>query len=57
MIWRSRFVHCVPVRIGPVAVTVAVNPFEQTQVTNLVSSWVIIEVLQGYAPGLQVPDI
>ena len=37
--------------------TVAVNPFEQTRMADLISSRVIIEALQGYAPGLQVPDI
>jgi hypothetical protein len=31
MIRRYRFVHCVPVRIS----RVAVNPFEQTQVADL----------------------
>ena len=46
-------VHCVPVRIGPVAV----KPFEQTRMADLISSWMIMEALQGYAPGMQVPDI
>ena len=31
----SRFVHCVLVRISPVAVRVAVNPFEQPRMANL----------------------
>jgi len=35
MIWACCFVHCVPLRISPVAVRFAVNPFEQTQVVDL----------------------
>jgi hypothetical protein len=35
MIWRLPCVHCVPVRISPVAVRVAVNPFEHPRMANL----------------------
>ena len=46
MIWRLPFVHCVPVRTSPVAVRVAVNPLAKTLIADLISSRVIIHVLQ-----------
>jgi hypothetical protein len=35
MIWGYRFVHCVPVRISPVAVRVAVKSIEHTRMADL----------------------
>ena len=49
MIWQSHFVQCVPARISPVAVWVAVNPFEQTQVAYLLitNDKLVIDTRQG----------
>ncbi len=49
-------VRCVLACTSPVAVRVAVKLFEQTRMADC-SLRVIIEALQGYAPGLQVPAI
>jgi hypothetical protein len=53
MILEDQVVRRVLACTGPVAV----KPFEQTRMADLISSRMIIEALQGYAPGMQIPDI